>query len=228
LTSLVISCLNGLADRFADKAKDKRAPDESELDYYHSHAFNVAEMLDRIDKKEPGGTEEYASLILHLALKLEVQSRALLMETLPAGSKAQLLLRADQQIQRRAQGKLEEKVMHNHPTPAEKAAYDLVRDLDKREKGEADEAHEAHEKEKASWYPPTEEMYQQQDYLHQIGAYRMTHAALLAAGSKLLKLEGEERYYFERRLEGNERLDHGGILLGVGRKGPAEKAMGVE
>jgi hypothetical protein len=79
----------------------------------------------------------------------------------------------------------------------------------------------------AGW-PPTEERCAREDFLNQVGKYRHTFAALLAAGTSLLELEGDERWYFERRLEGMERLDEGGFNLGVGRTGPAEDRMGVE
>jgi sulfur relay (sulfurtransferase) DsrC/TusE family protein len=64
--------------------------------------------------------------------------------------------------------------------------------------------------------------------LELVRRYRETFGALLAAGSELLELEGEERFRFERRMENEEELDHGGLILGAGREGPAEKAFGID
>ena len=70
--------------------------------------------------------------------------------------------------------------------------------------------------------------FEQLDKLEQVRQYRETFAGLLAAGSKLMRMQGLERLAFERRLENDHELDFGGMLLGTGRKGPAERVLGID
>jgi hypothetical protein len=228
IVQTVIGTLNGVADSFAQKAQDKRAPEDSELEHYHSHAYNLQMMADRLTKMqdERDSAEQLSALVLALAIKLEAQSRALLLDCLPSGSKAQQLMHAETLLMKRVTDSLEAEVRHLHPTATEKAAAALLSSLHAHKSKTSSEDKEPGQKELPE--DSTIEAYQQEDCLNQVGRYRLTFAALLAAGSRMLALEGHERWYFERRLEDHDKLDQGGISLGAGRKGPAEVAAGVE
>jgi hypothetical protein len=133
IVQCVVGCLDGLADKYSQKAKDRRAPENSELELYESHANNVVTMTERLKSTQAAKTSdrELGVLILSLAVKLEAQSRALLMESLPVGSKARVLMRADRALAKRVQDALEPKISHNHPSTGERTAYELVRSMDK-------------------------------------------------------------------------------------------------
>lgn len=55
-----------------------------------------------------------------------------------------------------------------------------------------------------------------------------TLGGLLAAGTLLMDLEGDQKRRWERRLDGEEDQDFGGMFLGSGRMGPAEIETGVD
>lgn len=87
-----------------------------------------------------------------------------------------------------------------------------------------DELEEAEDVAKTFVDPTTGET----DVLEEIRRYRETLGGLLAAGTLLMGLDGAQRQRFERRLDGEHEEDYGGMLLGYGRKGPAEEALGVD
>jgi len=133
--------------------------------------------------------KELTRVVLHLAVHLEAQSRAMLIDSLDPNSKGQILLRADRTLQERVVEGFREDL---HLSPSERTALHLVEGLEAEEQA-------AFEKEMdrkllmrggAAGEP-----------LDQIRRYRATYGALLAAGSKLLALEGDDRWLFEKRRE---------------------------
>jgi len=149
--------------------------------------------VEREDPKDlPGGEEEHAvnladvdpdplrrkqrltELVVALSLRLEARSRRLLINTLEPGSPAQLLLRADMNIQAR-----DVRMLNSEMTEA--ADGDSIATL-------------CGEVEENTMASPLE------DTLQLVGEYRMTFAAMLAAASRLKDLDGLEQCAFERRL----------------------------
>lgn len=232
VTNFVLSTVSGvlteIADRVGESAREKRAPEESELKLYHSHAYNIHQSMKRLsrqtsDRKYPLDDKDeraMAGLVIGLAIRLEAQARAMLIESLEVGSQSQLLLRADLSLQRRMTRELQAKLNKRDPSPEQMLAFAIAEDQEI-EKEKIDEKVNC-----PFTYP--EDVVCGEDKLEEVRKYRQTFAALLAASSQLLKLEGDERLLFQRRLERDEDFDQGGILLGAYRKGPAEKALNVD
>ncbi|KAM0750985.1 voltage-gated potassium channel [Meredithblackwellia eburnea MCA 4105] len=182
--------------------------------------------------------DEVAKVVLGLALRLEAQATTLLLETLPRASKEQLLLRGDRNLMLRALRELKEedetkKTEENGKHGNDKGRKKRRRSSDAEimhlgtmalEEEMREEIEEAEDVARTFLDPTTGET----DTLEEIRRYRETVGGLLAAGSLLMKLEGKERGRFERRLDGEHEADHGGMLLGSGRKGPAEKALDID
>ena len=105
--------------------------------------------------------EQLMNRIIHLAIELEERSRHLLIEHLPVGSKAGMLLKADRNVQLRDLKTLEQADRMKNGEDAESAGYI----------GRASDLEGL-------------------DTLEQVTAYRETFAGLLAAASALKGLEG--------------------------------------
>jgi len=223
VANFVVQTVTGLLSTMAteryEKARDRRAPTDAEQRKFHSHAYNVETHAERLRKeKEEADAKDLAEEVLELAVRLEAQARTLLIEVFPTGTKEQILLRADRNVQLRAlRIKTQEANRSNEQNPNQntsKAVRALAATVEK-DAQEADDEEREEEEGKLST-------------LEQVRRYRQTYAGLLAAGTRLLELEGDEQWKFERRIEGEHERDHGGIILGSGRKGPAEEALGVD
>lgn len=233
-----------------EKTRDRVAPTESEEQTFHSHAHYVTKISGKLSNHYRLGDEfqeaervestqlELTRLILDLAIKLEGDARSLLLDSLPKGSKPHVLLRADRTLHLRALRASEEAAEEHDDSGGSSGGdeekrggasfarqkspwlskaevpLDLLQDVEQTAK----EERESELKRAASG----------QDTLEHVRRYRQTFAALLAAGSLLLEMKGEERRRFERRVKDEEQHDHGGFELGSGRTGPAEEAAGVD
>lgn len=237
-------------------ARDKYAPTAGAEKKFHSHAHYVKgtaqQLKSHFDLKRNSESSEdqkieLTRLVLDLAVKLESDARSMLLDSIPRGTKPHVLLRADRILHLRALERAEsvgsaaeaagaaaeeeekqaaaaedeEKAGAGRPYARQTSPWlsngeplDVLKELDGTVKEERDS-----EMQRAK---------RDEDTLGQVRRYRHTFAALLAAGSMLLELEGEDKRRFERRVKGEERVDHGGILLGGGRQGPAEEALGVD
>lgn len=112
---------------------------------------------------------ELISEVIHQAVKLEAISRRMLVDYMPKGSLAQMLLVADRNVQ--------------------------IRDVDA-VGGDAQKLENLWREERDA---EAEANSTGDDTLEQIRRYRETFALLLVAGTRLQKLEGEDVYRFERR-----------------------------
>lgn len=147
----------------------------------------------------------YAALVIDLALRLEGQARQLLIDSLPAGSKEQTLLRADLYVQARdvqsfveaeEEKEKEEDSQRNSNQDVQKPnVKQLTKNLPlTTEVPKKDVTDLENDLQDIVLLPPG-----LKDTLDSIGKYRQTFAALLAAGSRLRGLEGKLQYQFERR-----------------------------
>ena len=113
----------------------------------------------------------------------ESQATELLIEALEGNGRGHILLRADRNLQRRALDTL--KVEPRYHT----FVSDAMVALEDEQKGP---------RQRTRYDMSASES----DQLDAVVRYRETFAALLATGSVLMGMEGEERFWFERRLEG--------------------------
>lgn len=121
------------------------------------------------DESRRSEERELISEVIHQAVKLEAISRRMLVDYMPKGSLAQMLLVADRNVQIR-------------DVDAVGGDAHKLENLWKEERDAEDEARSTGD-----------------DTLEQIRRYRETFALLLVAGTRLQKLEGEDVYRFERR-----------------------------
>ncbi|KAK4698255.1 hypothetical protein P7C70_g8028, partial [Phenoliferia sp. Uapishka_3] len=151
---------------------------------HHSHAHNVEESHRRLEQRfgDPSDNNEGLSkVVLGLAIRMEAQATELLINALETG-RGHILLRADRNLQRRALGELKTDETYHAYVEEAKVALDGDDEAPKKRKRFDMSKSEAEE-------------------LEAVVRYRETFAGLLAAGSVLMGLEGEDRLWFERRLE---------------------------
>lgn len=112
------------------------------------------------------------------ALEVEAHARRLLIDHLPNGSKGQVIMKADRNVQLRDVDKMRAMVHDGEDSKKLVKRFDVL--------GDADQVS----------LPLTEEQ-----TLDEVNRYRESFAAFLAAASRLRKLEGAERFLMERRLQ---------------------------
>ena len=131
---------------------------------------------------EPG----LVHLVLQLAVTLEQQSRTMLIDALDSGSKASTLLVADRNLSNQIETELYE---HARPSPADRQAEAWIEKIHQLEQDPTDATEEEVVDEEGD------------SPLERVRKYRLTYAALLAAGTRLMELQGDDRWYFEKRHE---------------------------
>jgi potassium channel subfamily K len=137
--------------------------------------------------------------VISRAMAMEAHARRLLIRHLPNGSRAQVLLKADRNLQLRdlrflrqsKGGSKKENELARHGRSLGKKEEEKTLGPDKLGQG-----NDSDDEEDADWVsePLTDE-----DTLEEVRRYRESFANLLVAGTRLQKLEGQEMYMLERR-----------------------------
>ncbi|KAG8863540.1 hypothetical protein FRB96_008280 [Tulasnella sp. 330] len=132
--------------------------------------------------------------VIKQAIKLEAHARRLLISQLPNGSKAQIVLKADRNVQARVVRTLRQQYEFNDADSAHMA-------IDKTEGGGKGDRFGGPD----SINKPMSE----KEILEEVDMYRESFASMLAAGSRMRGLEGRERYLLERRENAKDRYEGG-------------------
>jgi hypothetical protein len=163
------------------------------------HSEFVARFHSKWDEEEAVEDEDIqlTERVIGLALAIERRSRKLLIAHLGNGSTAKTLLQADRNVQLREVRTIRRRgafthddgtgVGENGSTDGETESGGVVRSL-------LEEDHEAMRT------APLASM-NDEESLEEVELFREDFAGLLAAGSRLMKLKGEERALFEKRWE---------------------------
>ncbi|KAG8985727.1 hypothetical protein FRB94_005465 [Tulasnella sp. JGI-2019a] len=127
--------------------------------------------------------------VLKQAVELEAHARRLLISQLPNGSKAQVVLKADRNVQLRDVRQIRKRYEFDDSESAHMA-------LDRNEGGR--------EGDRMGGPDSVSRPMSDEEILDEVNMYRESFASMLAAGSRMRGLEGRERYLLERREEGKD------------------------
>ncbi|TDL28923.1 voltage-gated potassium channel [Rickenella mellea] len=135
----------------------------------------------QIEEEEIDEDKILTEYILELAIEVERHARRLLVSHMGDGTSGQILLKADRNVQLRDMQALAKEAEQSDG--AGNGLTGVVKKFMDEEGGLGPGPHKMEE----------------QETMREVMMYREAFASLLAAGSRLMKLKGEEQYLFERR-----------------------------
>ncbi|CAE6511710.1 unnamed protein product [Rhizoctonia solani] len=175
---------------------------------FHSEKGDIGENTD-----VAMNVDDLKALLEH-AVSLERVARRLLVAHLEEGSPAQILLRADWNLQSRDLRALESEFKGNRPSqphvmnnsgedPQSSGAHKAVNGLAAIESGVAGTSESREEREEEEIAVTAVGGMNDEETLKAVREFRRNVAGMLALGSRLRELEGTEKYIFERRRAGS-------------------------
>lgn len=200
-----------LAKTGVDETTAKNSePPVAHAEYVERHSNRWAEHKGESGESEEalGMHEELLREVLKQAVEMEGHARRLLIANLPNGSKAQVVLKADRSVQlrdiRSIRKKMgdhrgwDEQVRGEHPHPHRQPSSKQFQPQPHSDS----ESNEGGQEEDALGDPDdVSRPLPEEDTMDEVNKFRESFAALLAAGSRMRRLEGHEKLLMERRTE---------------------------
>ncbi|CUA74245.1 Outward-rectifier potassium channel TOK1 [Rhizoctonia solani] len=240
MASFAVQAIRNILERFSEQRMDRRRAefgDETsqtiaEVHFSEKHPQNESDsrsmdemhstLVARFHSQKGGigentdvamNVEDLKALLEH-AVSLERVARRLLVAHLEEGSPAQILLRADWNLQSRDLRALESEFKGNRSSqphvmnnsgedPQSSGAHKAVNGVAAIEAGVAGTSESREEREEEEIAVTAVRGMDDEETLKAVREFRRNVAGMLALGSRLRELEGTEKYIFERRRAGS-------------------------